>query len=284
MSMEDKLLMEYDFIPDPEFPDKNLWTYNQFVFAVDQRRNRLFTSWNTYPPRPNLSCLMLHNIQTNETQQGQFYNITLTALHFDFNNQHLFAIGTTRDDLLSLLWEVDQNTLTLRKLIDLTSQGQPQVGSTFDILENILYYRTETALIGIEMKTLMIKTICKLDSNPYLNNLFVINEQFYTIYNWRKAPSDFTISNLTIKQLDRTCRVNKQLDIEQPTSVAVMTGRVLDVDKNQIVFSYDDNFSMFGHDAHVLIVDVGKWKVINDVQKRFASSPYELIYVSSTKK
>jgi hypothetical protein len=23
ISMEDKLLMEYDFIPDPEFPDKN---------------------------------------------------------------------------------------------------------------------------------------------------------------------------------------------------------------------------------------------------------------------
>ncbi|CAF5016791.1 unnamed protein product, partial [Rotaria sp. Silwood1] len=221
--MEAKLLMNYDFIPDPEFPDKNLWEYNQFVFAVDQRRNRLFTSWNAYPPRPDISCLMLHNIQTNETQQGQFYNITLTALHFDFNNQHLYAIGTTRNDLLSLLWEVDQNTLILRKLIDLTSQGKPQVGSTFDILEDILYYRTETELIGIELKTFMTKTVCKLDSNPYLNNLFVINEQFYTIYNWRKAPSDFTISNLTIKQLDKTCRINKQLDIEQPTPVAVMT-------------------------------------------------------------
>jgi hypothetical protein len=144
------------------------------------------------------------------------------------------------------------------------------VGSTFDIL----YYRTETELIGIKMTTFMIRTICKLD----LNNLFLINKQFYTIYNWHKAPSDFTISNLTMKQLDR---VNKQLNIEQPTSVAVMTERVLDIDTNQIVFSYDDDFSMFGHDVHVVIVDVEEWKVINDVYKRYSSSPYELIYLSS---
>jgi len=197
--METKLLMNYEFIANPEFPDKNLWQYNQFVFAVDRTQNRLFTSWKTYPPRPDISCLMRHNIQSNETKQGQFYNITLTALHFDFNNQHLFTIGTTRDGLSSFLWEVDQNTLKLRELIDLTSQGKPQVGSTFDKLEDILYYRTETELIGIKMMTFMITTICKLDSNPYLNNLFLINEQFYTIYNWHKAPSDYTTSNLTIK-------------------------------------------------------------------------------------
>jgi hypothetical protein len=228
---------------------------------------------------------MRHNIRTNKTQQGKFYNITLTALHFDFTYQHLYAIGMTRNSLSSFLWEVDQNTLTLRVLIDLTSQGKPQVGSTFDILEGILYYRTETKLIGIKMGTLLITTICKLDSYPYLDNLFVINEQFYTIYNWHKTPSDFTTSNLTIKQLDEYyCQVTKQLNIEQPTSVAVMTGRTVDVDKNRIVFSYNDDFSMFGHGVHVLIVDLVQWKVINEVYKHFANSPYELIYVSSKEK
>ena len=43
--MEAKLLMSYDFVPDSEYPDKNLWTYNQFVFALNQRRSILFTSW-----------------------------------------------------------------------------------------------------------------------------------------------------------------------------------------------------------------------------------------------
>ena len=228
---------------------------------------------------------MRHNLQTNETQQGQFYNITFTALHFDANNQHLFAIGMTRNSSSSFLWEIDQNALTVRKLIDLTSQGKPQVGSTYDVLEGILYYRTETELIGIEMNTLMIKTICKLDFHPYLNNLFVINAHFYTIYNWRKAPSDFTRSNITIEQLDKTsCRVKKQLHIKQPSSVAVMTGRILNADKNQLVFSYDDDFSTFGYGVHVVIVDVEEWKVIDDVYKRFGNSVYELIYVSQTEK
>jgi hypothetical protein len=75
-TMETKLLMNYEFISNPEFSDKNLWKYNQFVFAVDQIQNRLFTSWTTYPPHPDISCLMRHNIQTNETKQGKFYNIT----------------------------------------------------------------------------------------------------------------------------------------------------------------------------------------------------------------
>jgi hypothetical protein len=113
MSMETKLLMNYELIPNSEFPDKNLWQYNQFVFAVDQTQNRLFTSWKTYPPRSDISCLICHNIQTNETKQGQFYNITLIALHFDFNNQNLFAIGMTRDGLSSFLWKVDQNTFNI---------------------------------------------------------------------------------------------------------------------------------------------------------------------------
>jgi hypothetical protein len=44
MSMEAKLLMDYDFVPDPEFSDENLWKYNQFVFAADETQTRLFTS------------------------------------------------------------------------------------------------------------------------------------------------------------------------------------------------------------------------------------------------
>ncbi len=32
--METKLLMNYNFTPNPEFPDKNLWKYNQFVLLL----------------------------------------------------------------------------------------------------------------------------------------------------------------------------------------------------------------------------------------------------------
>ncbi|CAF1484199.1 unnamed protein product [Didymodactylos carnosus] len=226
---------------------------------------------------------MRHNIKTNETHQGQFYNVTLTALHFDLNNQHLYAIGTTRDGQSSFLWVIDPDTLTLQERIDLTPQGKPDIGSAYDILENILYYRTQTDLIGIEINTLMIRPLCKLDHLIYLNNLYVMNEAFYTVYNWRKDSYDFTVSNLTLKQLDkRYCRVIKQLNFEQPTPVAVMTGRTLDVDKSQIIFSYNDDFSMFGHSVRVVTVDLKEWKVINYVYKRFANSPYELIYISST--
>jgi hypothetical protein len=272
------LLIKYPFMPAHEFPDAKLWTYNNKAYATYEYKH-IFTAWRTYPARPIISCLLRHNIVANETIQGPFYNVSFVGMHFI--GEDLYALANTQDGSASHLYKVDREKLVVTAILDLTKYGPLGTANVVDESAKLLYFTTISGkqqatdkLLTINLKDMTVTVVGSLAHFPQLSNLKLYKGNLYSIYNNKQEAA----SHISVLTLDTKGQFIHEYKIDQPTDVAILYSSVLVPQAGQIVFTYGDSFSSFGHRTHTCVFNIEDQKMI-DYVGNYVVTPYELINV-----